>query len=105
MLLQLIAEGSTKLASVPSGGSGASSGGAPAATGGAPAAEEKPEEKEEEKEVRVHALLGSGLRQKIVGTNTLCYRRNPTKIWVSVFSTNFPLLVSHLTISTIVWKG
>ncbi|KAI9769692.1 MAG: 60S acidic ribosomal protein P2 [Geoglossum simile] len=46
---ELIAEGSTKLASVPSSGAG-SSGGAPAAAGGAPAAEEKPEEKEEEKE-------------------------------------------------------
>ncbi len=51
-LQQLIAEGSTKLASVPSGGSGGGSGGAaPAAAGGAAAAEEaKPEEKEEEKE-------------------------------------------------------
>ncbi|KAI9782126.1 MAG: 60S acidic ribosomal protein P2 [Geoglossum umbratile] len=48
---ELIAEGSTKLASVPSGGGGgASSGGAPAAAGGAPAAEEKPQEAEEEKE-------------------------------------------------------
>ena len=49
---QLIAEGSTKLASVPSGGSGGGSGGAaPTAAGGAAAAEEaKPEEKEEEKE-------------------------------------------------------
>jgi len=48
---QLIAEGSSKLASVPSGGGG---GGAVAASGGsapaAAAAEEKKEEKEEEKE-------------------------------------------------------
>ncbi|CAG8954910.1 hypothetical protein HYFRA_00008598 [Hymenoscyphus fraxineus] len=47
---ELIAEGSSKLASVPSGGSG---GGAPAAGGaaaGGAAAEEKVEEKEEEKE-------------------------------------------------------
>jgi ribosomal protein L12E/L44/L45/RPP1/RPP2 len=58
-LLQLIAEGSTKLASVPSGGAGGAPSGAPAATGGAPAAEEKVEEKEEEKEVRTHALLAS----------------------------------------------
>ncbi|KAJ7252702.1 60s acidic ribosomal protein-domain-containing protein [Mycena haematopus] len=48
---QLIAEGSGKLASVPSGGGGGGS--APAAGGSAPAAaaaEEKKEEKEEEKE-------------------------------------------------------
>ncbi|KAF9530348.1 60s acidic ribosomal protein-domain-containing protein [Crepidotus variabilis] len=47
----LIAEGSSKLASVPSGGGGG--GGAPAAAasgGGAAAAEEKKEEKVEEKE-------------------------------------------------------
>ncbi|MCJ1249212.1 60S acidic ribosomal protein P2 [Trapelia coarctata] len=50
-LQELIAEGSSKLASVPSGGSGG--GAAPAASGGAGAAakeEEKPAEKEEEKE-------------------------------------------------------
>ncbi|KAJ7890637.1 putative ribosomal protein P2 [Mycena olivaceomarginata] len=48
---ELIAEGSSKLASVPSGGGGG--GAAPAAGGAAPAAaaaEEKKEEKEEEKE-------------------------------------------------------
>ncbi|KAJ7281650.1 60s acidic ribosomal protein-domain-containing protein [Mycena rebaudengoi] len=48
---ELIAEGSSKLASVPSGGGGGGSS-APAAGGAAPAAaaEEKKEEKEEEKE-------------------------------------------------------
>ncbi|KAL3417565.1 hypothetical protein PVAG01_10575 [Phlyctema vagabunda] len=50
-LQELISEGSSKLASVPSGGAG---GAAPAAggaaAGGAAAAEEKAEEKEEEKE-------------------------------------------------------
>jgi len=49
---ELIAEGSGKLASVPSGGGGGG-GSAPAAGGSAPAAaaaEEKKEEKEEEKE-------------------------------------------------------
>ncbi|EKM81838.1 hypothetical protein AGABI1DRAFT_83272 [Agaricus bisporus var. burnettii JB137-S8] len=47
----LIAEGSSKLASVPSGGGGGGGGAAAAASGGAaPAAEEKKEEKEEEKE-------------------------------------------------------
>ncbi|KAI4132765.1 MAG: hypothetical protein LQ347_002463 [Umbilicaria vellea] len=52
-LQELIAEGSSKLASVPSGGSGGGSAAAPAAGGGAAAAaaeEEKPAEKEEEKE-------------------------------------------------------
>ncbi|CAK5267578.1 unnamed protein product [Mycena citricolor] len=47
----LIAEGSSKLASVPSGGAGGAAAAAPAAGGAAaPAAEEKKEEKEEEKE-------------------------------------------------------
>ncbi|KAI1796640.1 ribosomal protein 60S [Ganoderma leucocontextum] len=46
----LIAEGSSKLASVPSGGAVAASSGAAAAGGAAAAAEEKKEEKEEEKE-------------------------------------------------------
>jgi len=49
---QLIAEGNSKLASVPSGGAVGGGGAAPAAGGGgaAPAAEEKKEEKAEEKE-------------------------------------------------------
>ncbi|KAJ5133448.1 Ribosomal protein 60S [Penicillium atrosanguineum] len=48
-LQELIAEGSTKLASVPSGGAGAAApaAGGAAAGGDAPAAEEKEEEKEE----------------------------------------------------------
>ncbi|KAH0524478.1 hypothetical protein TsFJ059_006982 [Trichoderma semiorbis] len=46
---ELIAAGSEKLASVPSGGAGAAAAGG-AAAGGAAAAEEKAEEKEEEKE-------------------------------------------------------
>ncbi|KAL8712397.1 MAG: hypothetical protein Q9220_003245 [cf. Caloplaca sp. 1 TL-2023] len=51
-LQELIAEGSTKLASVPSGGGGGGGGAAPAAAAGgdAAAAEDKPAEKEEEKE-------------------------------------------------------
>lgn len=54
---QLIAEGSSKLASVPSGGSGgAASGGAAAATSGGAAAEAPAEEKEEEKEVSTNLL-------------------------------------------------
>ncbi|KAI0398472.1 ribosomal protein 60S [Xylariaceae sp. FL0594] len=47
---ELIAEGSSKLASVPSGGAGAAPAAGGAAAGGAAAAEEKAEEKEEEKE-------------------------------------------------------
>lgn len=51
---ELIAEGSQKLASVPSGGGaaagGAAAGGAAAGGAAAPAEEEKKEEKEEEKE-------------------------------------------------------
>jgi len=49
---ELISEGSTKLASVPSGGAAPAAGGATAggAAGGAPAEEAKAEEKEEEKE-------------------------------------------------------
>ncbi|KAH0831503.1 hypothetical protein AYO21_06366 [Fonsecaea monophora] len=50
---ELIAEGSTKLASVPTGGAGgaaAPAAGGAAAGGGAAAEEEKPAEKEEEKE-------------------------------------------------------
>jgi large subunit ribosomal protein LP2 len=43
----LIAEGSSKLASVPSGGAGGAAASGGAATGGAAAAEEKVEEKEE----------------------------------------------------------
>ncbi|KAL8799963.1 MAG: hypothetical protein Q9182_005500 [Xanthomendoza sp. 2 TL-2023] len=52
-LQELIAEGSQKLASVPSGGGGGGGAGAPAAggaAGGEAAVEEKPAEKEEEKE-------------------------------------------------------
>ncbi|MCJ1254460.1 60S acidic ribosomal protein P2 [Lignoscripta atroalba] len=51
-LQELIAEGSTKLASVPSGGAGGGGAAAAPAAGGAaaPAEEEKPAEKEEEKE-------------------------------------------------------
>ncbi|OCK80509.1 ribosomal protein 60S [Lepidopterella palustris CBS 459.81] len=51
-LSELIAEGSAKLASVPSGGSGGGAASGGAATGGAAAAPEeaKEEEKEEEKE-------------------------------------------------------
>ncbi|KAI1403025.1 60s acidic ribosomal protein-domain-containing protein [Hypoxylon fuscum] len=55
---ELIAEGSGKLASVPSGGAGGGAAGGGAAAGGAAAEEEKAEEKEEEGRVR----RGHGLR-------------------------------------------
>ncbi|KAL2004979.1 hypothetical protein VTN00DRAFT_2829 [Thermoascus crustaceus] len=47
---ELISEGTTKLASVPSGGAAVAAGGAAAPAAGGAAAEEKKEEKEEEKE-------------------------------------------------------
>ena len=47
---ELIASGSEKLASVPSGGAGGAAAGGAAAGGAAPAEEAKVEEKEEEKE-------------------------------------------------------
>ncbi|KAI4132049.1 MAG: hypothetical protein LQ338_000907 [Usnochroma carphineum] len=59
---ELIAEGSTKLASVPSGGGGGGGGAAaPTAGGGAAAAEEKPPEKEPEKEEESDEDMGFGL--------------------------------------------
>ncbi|KAI4089046.1 MAG: hypothetical protein LQ348_006841 [Seirophora lacunosa] len=60
---ELIAEGSTKLASVPSGGGGGGGAAAPsaAAGGGAAAAEEKAPEKEPEKEEESDEDMGFGL--------------------------------------------
>ncbi|EPT00696.1 hypothetical protein FOMPIDRAFT_113951 [Fomitopsis schrenkii] len=58
---QLIAEGSSKLASVPSGGAVAASGGAAAASGGAAAAEEAKEEKKEEEKEESDDDMGFGL--------------------------------------------
>ncbi|EGC44602.1 60S acidic ribosomal protein P2 [Histoplasma capsulatum var. duboisii H88] len=49
-ITELIAEGTTKLASVPSGGAASAPAAGGAAAGGAAAAAEKAEEKEEEKE-------------------------------------------------------
>ncbi|RKF63226.1 60S acidic ribosomal protein P2 [Erysiphe neolycopersici] len=57
---ELIAAGSAKLASVPSGGAGGASAGGAAAAGGA-VAEEKSEEKEEEKEEESDEDMGFGL--------------------------------------------
>ncbi|KAK7061116.1 60S acidic ribosomal protein P2 [Paramarasmius palmivorus] len=59
---ELIAEGSSKLASVPSGGGvAASAGGAAPAAGGAAAAEEKKEEKKEEEKEESDDDMGFGL--------------------------------------------
>jgi hypothetical protein len=38
-------------------------------------------------------------------TYTMCRNRNPTRIWVLVFSTSLSLFVSYPTITTIAWKG
>jgi hypothetical protein len=84
----LIAEGSTKLASVPSGGAG---GAAPAAGGAAAggAAEEKEEEKKEEgmsfpSHISPHTLPGIKHNTNIVTSQR---RKSPTRIWASVSST------------------
>ncbi|KZV78963.1 ribosomal protein 60S [Exidia glandulosa HHB12029] len=57
----LIAEGSSKLASVPSGGAVSAGGAAPAAAGGAAPAEEKKEEKKEEEKEESDDDMGFGL--------------------------------------------
>ena len=84
MLLQLISEGSAKLASVPSGGSGG--GAAPAAGGasGGGAAEEAKEEEKEEGTTFENASNPAGSCILTVPQR----RRSPTTIWDSVFSTN-----------------
>lgn len=77
----MIAEGSAKLASVPSGGGGG--GGAAAASGGAPAAaavEEKKEEKVEEK------VCWHTFPFKNIPLSVNVYRRSPMMTWASVCS-------------------
>jgi large subunit ribosomal protein LP2 len=80
---QLIAEGSSKLSSVPSGGGGggvaAASGGGGGGGGGAAAAEAEPEKKEEAKVSTLISVL-------ILITNYF-YRKSPTTIWALVCST------------------
>ncbi|AEO54369.1 hypothetical protein MYCTH_2313790 [Thermothelomyces thermophilus ATCC 42464] len=58
---ELIAEGTQKLASVPSGGAGAAAGGAAAAAGGAAAEAAKEEEKKEEEKEESDEDMGFGL--------------------------------------------
>lgn len=89
---ELIAEGSSKLASVPSGGGGggavAASGGA-AAGGGAAAAEEKKEEKKEEEKVRFFTRFFYYYLRLVSDRWCLCDRRSPTTIWASVSSIRY----------------
>lgn len=84
---ELIAAGSSKLASVPSGGGGGGGGAAPAAAaaaGGGGAAAAAPVEKKEEPKVRPRVFNGS----RRTGANGVCdYRRSPTTIWASGCST------------------
>lgn len=89
----MIAEGSSKLSSVPSGGGAVSAGGAAAggASGGA-AAEEKAEEKKEEEKVRKRVPLWDCY---VILTTVNC-RRSPTMIWASVSSTKL-LHVYHVS--------
>eukprot|EP00088_Acartia_fossae_P040365 TRINITY_DN4203_c0_g1_i2.p1 TRINITY_DN4203_c0_g1~~TRINITY_DN4203_c0_g1_i2.p1 ORF type:complete len:112 (-),score=77.57 TRINITY_DN4203_c0_g1_i2:193-528(-) len=58
---ELMAEGSTKLASMPAGGGGGAGGAAAPADGGAAPAEEKKEEKKEEEEEEEDDDMGFGL--------------------------------------------
>lgn len=77
--LQLIAEGQSKLASVPSGGAApaAASGSAPAASSDAAPAEEKKEEAKEEYVFLAHS----------VPFYLTLVLSGPTTTWASVFST------------------
>lgn len=83
----MIAEGSAKLASVPSGGGGGGAA-APTASGGAAPAAAAVEEKEEEKEVRARDALipiTTFSRSRIL--TGLPNYRSPTRIWALVSST------------------
>jgi large subunit ribosomal protein LP2 len=85
---ELIAAGSSKLASVPSGGGGGG-GSAPAAAasgggGGGADAAAKEEEKKEEPKVRPHTSIGP----RRMCANEICdCRTSPTMIWASDCST------------------
>lgn len=94
---ELIAAGSSKLASVPSGGGGGGGGGAPAAAsgggGGGAAAAPKEEEKKEEPKVRPRTSHDS-IRTH---ANEVCnYRMSLTMIWVSDCSTKIRMHASLL---------
>lgn len=80
--MQLIAEGSSKLASVPSGGGGAAVAAGGAAAGGAAAEAPKEEEKKEEGK---HPCLEYDA--VLAGLTFAQRRRSPTRTWASVSST------------------
>ena len=90
----MIAEGSSKLASVPSGGSG---GGAAAASGGAAAGGAAEDAKEEEK---VEGKILSPDHVRYDTNISLQRRRSPTRIWVSVFSIKRFILRKENLLST-----
>ena len=83
--LQLIAEGSSKLASVPSGGGGgaAAAGGGAAAAGGAAPEAAKEEAKEEGKD----SFLPTPSLQTDTALTVRQKRRSPTRTWALVSST------------------
>lgn len=83
--IQLIAEGSAKLASVPSGGAGGAAPAAGAAAGGAAA--EAP--KEEAKEEGTHFCRSFHMPAMLL--TSLQRRRSPTTTWDSVSSTKHPI--------------
>jgi Ribosomal protein L12E/L44/L45/RPP1/RPP2 len=82
MFLQLIAEGSSKLASVPSGGAAVAAAAGGAAAGGAAA--EAPKEEEKKEEGMLHAFINAVIIDKLTNVQR---RRSRTRIWASVSST------------------
>lgn len=87
----MIAEGSAKLASVPSGGAGAAPAAGGAAAGGAAAEAPKEEAKEEGTALppflQIFAMLLTPIQR----------RRSPTTTWDSVFSTKRPISFPNQT--------
>jgi hypothetical protein len=84
----LIAEGSAKLASVPSGGAGGAAPAAGASAGGAATEDAPVEEKEEGTFERSFINFGPEL-------TPLQRRRSPMRIWVSVFLIKRPILLPY----------
>ena len=84
---ELIAAGSSKLASVPSGGGGGGGGGAPAAAAsGGGGGGEAPKEEEKKEEPKVCPRTSNGSIR--MGVNEVCdYRTSLTTIWASDCST------------------
>ena len=93
-MIQLIAEGSSKLASVPSGGGGGAAAAGGAAAGGA--AEEAP--KEEAKEEGTYLSKHLDLFKAVLTFPQR--RRSPMTTWASVSSTK---LLATIAIKSIMW--